>query len=75
MAPRDQRPQLRAKAVRARDTWDRTEKAARNAHKAYRVALMKASDGGVPKADLARATGSSDSRIRQLVNQARAEAS
>jgi hypothetical protein len=34
---------------------------------------MKASDGGVSKADLARDTGSSDSRVRQLINQARAE--
>lgn len=71
--PRDQTPGLRQKVVRARATWDRTDKAARAAHKAYRVALMKASDGGVTKADLARDTGSSDSRIRQLINQARGE--
>jgi len=56
--PRDQTPGLRQKVVRARATWDRTDKAARAAHKAYRVALMKASDGGVTKADLARDTGS-----------------
>ena len=74
MSPRDQTPGLRQKVVRARATWDRTDKAARAAHKAYRVALMKASDGGVTKADLARDTGSSDSRVRQLINQARAEA-
>lgn len=74
MTGRDQKPQLRAKVVRARSTWVRSELSARNAHKAYRVALMKASAGGVAKADLARATGSSDSRIRQLINQAKAEA-
>ena len=73
MAPRDQTPALRAKVVRARATWDRAETAARKAHKAYRVALMKACDGGVAKADLARDTGSSDSRIRQLIHQAKAE--
>ena len=39
----------------------------------YRVALMKACEGGVAKADLARDLGSSDSRIRQLIKQAKAE--
>ena len=75
MTGRDQRPALRAKVVRARATANRTAKAAREAHKAYRVALMKACEGGVAKADLARDTGSSDSRVRQLINQAKAEAS
>jgi hypothetical protein len=70
---RDRTPQLRATVQRSRSTWEKTEKAARAAHKAYRVALMKATDGGVSKADLARDTGSSDSRIRQLILQARAE--
>ncbi len=74
MSPRDNRPGLRAKVTRARDTYERTEQAARKAHKAYRGALMRAAAGGVSKADLARDTGSSDSRIRQLINQAKAEA-
>jgi DNA-directed RNA polymerase specialized sigma24 family protein len=71
---RDQTPQLRAKVVRARATKDRTEQAAGKAQKAYRVALMKARDGGVAQADLARDVGSDPSRIRQLIKQARAEA-
>jgi hypothetical protein len=74
MPPRDNKPALEAKVLKARATCDRSEASARKAHKAYRVALMKASAGGVAKADLARATGSSDSRIHQLIKQAQAEA-
>ena len=70
---RDQTPGLRARVQRAKDTRDRTEKAAAAAQRAYRVALMKACEGGVAKADLARDLGSSDSRIRQLIKQAKAE--
>jgi hypothetical protein len=74
MPPRDRRPQLRAAVLRAKATWDRSEKATRAAHKAYRDALMRAAEGGVAKADLARDTGAGESRTRQLINQARAEA-
>ena len=73
MAARDQAPRLRAAVLRTKATWERSEQATRKAHRAYRVALMKAAEGGVSKADLARDTGSSDSRIRQLINQAKAE--
>ena len=74
MTARDQTSGLRVKVVRANATREKTELAARNAHKAYRVALMRAVDGGVPKAELARDNGTSSSRVRQLVKQARAEA-
>ena len=74
MPARDSRPQLRAKVVRAKATRDKTDKAARNAQVSYRVALMKACEGGVTKADLARDLKTDPSNVARLIKQAKAEA-
>lgn len=71
--PRDQRPQLIERTLRARSTVARTEKAFRLANAAYRLSLKRANEAGVSKAALAKLHRTSEGRIRQQITQAAVE--
>jgi DNA-directed RNA polymerase specialized sigma24 family protein len=71
---RDPKPGLIAEAERKRATVAKCELALSNARKAYRRALLDARTGGVTGTELARVFGTGESRIRQEVTRAIAEA-
>jgi hypothetical protein len=63
-----------AGAVRAKGVVDACEEATAKARAAYRRELLKALRAGVTKTTLAHELGTSESRIRQTLHQAAAEA-
>ena len=70
--PRNPRSQRLAAVGRARATVARCEKAASEARESFRRALIAAKADGVSNADMARAIGTSESRVRQEIARGKA---